>query len=350
MDVVKEQHWWLRVEQDHARRHKKGLQPWWIAGRVKGPQRGSIRESHRSGYALFSLRTPRNQRVVARTSVSPQGNGGGWVAHGWYMQRQGAQQEGRGLGFDAQSDAVPVPHTLAAWQRAGDPRLFKIMLSPDHATEIDLHSFVRTVMGEVEKDLSRPLTWVAIDHHNTFPHLHAHICLRGVDRNGQELQIARDYLWRGLARRAGEVLTRELGWKLAPELEQAAQRAIDERRYRQHDRSLFRKLDHNQHVQRDSLTFWEKQRLVQLEKWGLAWKTDTGWQLAHQWKEKMMMENEREHQPKDQQQERREKRNDRQADRTQQERARDREREAAEERQRRIRVIDQLEQEQGWSR
>ena len=199
MDVVKEQHWWFRVEQDHVRGQRKSLQPWWNAGRVKGPQRGSARESHRSGYALFSLSTPRNQRVAAKTSFSPQGTAGAWVGHGWYLQRQGAQQEGRGLGFDAQSDAVPIPRTLAAWQRAGDPRMFKIMLSPDHATEIDLHRFTRTVMSEVEKDLGRPLTWVAIDHHNTFPHLHVHICLRGVDRNGQELQIARDYLWGGLA-------------------------------------------------------------------------------------------------------------------------------------------------------
>ena len=347
MDVVKEQPWWFRVEQDQGHLRRPGLQPWWISGKVKGPSRGSLRESRKSGYAMFTFPTPRNQRVTAKTSISTQRGGGAWAKHGWYLQRQGAQQAERtGIGFDAEGNAVHLPSTLAVWQRAGDPHLFKIMLSPEHAGRIDVPMFTRTVMREVEKDLGRPLQWVAIDHHNT-GQSHVHVCLRGVDRNGQELQIAKDYLWGGLAWRAGEVLTWTLGWKLAPELELIARRAMRDRRYGQHDRSLARKLDHNREVPRQQLTYMERQRLDQLETRGLAWKTDTGWQLAYHWQEKLKMEQER---PTATRQDREQsgQRDDRRKGRQEQERAQDREREEAEERQRRLRTIDQLEQ--GWSR
>jgi hypothetical protein len=346
MDVVKAQPWWFRVEQDQGYLRRPGVQPWWIAGKVRGPHRGSLRESQKSGYAMFTLPNPRNQRVATKPSISTQRGGGAWEKHGWYLQRQGAQQAERtGIGFDAEGNAVHIPRTLAAWQRAGDPHLFKIMLGPEHATMVDLQAFARTVMREMEQDLGRPLQWVAIDHHNTDPHRHVHVCLRGRDREGHELQIAKDYLMGSLAWRAGEVLTRTLGWKLAPELEQLARQAVRERRYGQHDRSLERKLDHNREVRREHLTRWETQRLAVLEKRGLAWTTDTGWQLAYQWEERLKMEQERERQPamrQDRQQS--ERRGDRQQDRKEQER----EREEAEERQRRIRTIDQLEQE--WSR
>ncbi len=348
--VVQEQPWWFRIGNDQGYLRRPGVQPWWISGKVSGPHRGSLRESQKSGYAMFTFPTPRNQGVTVKATVAVSGRGAPWYKHGGYLQRNGAQREGRGVGFDAQSNAVSMTRTLAAWQRAGDPHLFKIMLSPDHATRVDLQAFTRTVMREVEKDLGRPLDWVAIDHHNTDPHLHVHVCLRGRDRNGQELEIAKDYLWGGLAWRAGEVLTWTLGWKLAPELEQLAQQAVRDRKYGQHDRSLARKLDHNREVQQQQLTYLERQRLEELAGRGLAWQTETGWQLAHKWKEKLKMEQERERQQPAREQDRdREaaQRDDRREDRREDRKEQEREREAAEERQRRIRMIDQLEQERG---
>ena len=202
-------------------------------------------------------------------------------------------------------------------------------------------------MREMEKDLGRPLQWVAIDHHNTDPHLHVHVCLRGRDRNGQELQIAKDYLWGGLMWRAGEVLTWMLGWKLAPELADAAQRAVRERRYGQHDRSLARKLDHNQEVQRQHLTprtaapraarragprVADRHRLATCPSLAGEIENGTGTRTTTcaTARQRTIRAASR---PAE--------------NRKEQERAQEREREEAEERQRRIRTIDQLEQEWG---
>src|ERR1051325_3699041 len=145
MDVVKEQPWWFRVEPDQGHLRRPGVQPWWIAGKVRGPRRGSRRDSQAAGYGKFYIASPRNQRVATKTTISTQRGGGAWEKHGWYLQRQGAQQAERtGVGFDAEGNAVHLPRTLAAWQRAGDPHLFKIMLSPEHATRIDVQAFTRT--------------------------------------------------------------------------------------------------------------------------------------------------------------------------------------------------------------
>jgi type IV secretory pathway VirD2 relaxase len=340
------QPWWFRVEKDHGHLKRNRMQPWWNGGGMGGPRRGGYRESHKGGYARFELPTARNQRVIVVTDIGRHAHSPTWARHGWYLQREGAQQEGQGLGFDAQSQAVKLPKTLASWQRDHDPHLFKIVLGPNHPTKIDLQSFTQKVMGKVEKVLDRPLQWVAIDHYNTaYPHVH--ICLRGKDRDGQSLFLAKDFLWGGsLARLAGELLTQELGWRLAPEIEANAQRAVVSRRWGQHDKSLLRKLDQHQEVQEHSLTDWEKQRLAHLEERKLAWRTPQGWQLSYRWKEKMMMENERQHQQERQQDRAQEKRQDRQLDEKEQDR--EKEREAAEERQRKVRVIDQLEQ--GWGR
>ena len=47
--------------------------------------------------------------------------------------------------------------TLNIWQEAGDPRLWKIIISPEMAHKLDLKEHVRDVMQLVEKDLGTKL-------------------------------------------------------------------------------------------------------------------------------------------------------------------------------------------------
>jgi len=232
--------------------------------------------------------TPHNQRVAVKTVVTIS-RISAWYKHGAYVQREGTQQEGRGLGFTA-TENVRMTVALAGWQRSGDAHVFKIVLSPEHGDRLDLQDFTRATLQLMEKDLGRKLEWVAIDHYNT-NHPHVHLCLRGVDRDGQRLTLSRDYLNRGIRTRAGEVATVALGWRREPELEQMRERAKERMRLGMHDYTVARKLDKKQQVHASALTTWEQRRLEKLAGVGLAWERKGTWTLAFRWQEKLIMAN-----------------------------------------------------------
>ena len=116
----------------------------------------------------------RLQRSIVKASYAPNRRRGAWGAHGVYLAREGAQREGeRGLGFDAEREDVDLIATLRAWQRAGDERLWKFVVSPEHAASLDLREHARALVGQMQRDLGTRLDWVAIDHYNTDnPHVH----------------------------------------------------------------------------------------------------------------------------------------------------------------------------------
>jgi type IV secretory pathway VirD2 relaxase len=91
---------------------------------------------------------------------------------------------------------------LASWQKAGDEKLHKIIVSPEHPEKIDLKLFTRSLMAEVESDIGKPVDWTAIIHKNT-DNPHVHIALRGVDRDGRSLDIV-PYLGHGFRRKCSD--------------------------------------------------------------------------------------------------------------------------------------------------
>ena len=72
------------------------------------------------------------------------------------MAREGAQREG-----------IDLTATLRGWQRAGDARLWKFIVSPEHADRLDLKAHARALVSQMERDLETRLEWVTIDHYNT---------------------------------------------------------------------------------------------------------------------------------------------------------------------------------------
>src|SRR5215472_8970631 len=92
--------------------------------------------------ALRSFRSNRSyfQRCSVRVSYSRNVTAGQWRAHGRYVERESATyQEGRNdVGFDASGKQVDVAATLAAWQAAGDQRLWKLIISPEFGDRLDL--------------------------------------------------------------------------------------------------------------------------------------------------------------------------------------------------------------------
>ncbi|MDE2027074.1 MAG: DUF3363 domain-containing protein [Candidatus Omnitrophica bacterium] len=134
-----------------------------------------------------------------------------WAAHGRYLQRKGAQkQDERGLGFDYDHDDIPIAKLLSSWQKSGDERLWKFIISPEAGYRVDLKDHARQFMERLEKDLGRKLEWVAIDHYNT-DDFHLHFCVRGIDKSGVEYRLDEDYIKEGPRKISKQLLTEKLG-------------------------------------------------------------------------------------------------------------------------------------------
>ena len=203
---------------------------------------------------------------------------GSWGVHGRYLARQGAQLEDKpGLGFDAKDDDLNIPKTLKCWQEDGDPRFWKIIISPEMAHKLDLKEHIRAVMVHVEKDLGTKLEWVAIDHYNT-DNPHAHVVLRGVDQDGKELRINQEYFTKGFRQRSIQEATRALGLRLEQDALLIRDQAVRAMRITEIDREIARKLNKDDFItlkfpQSDFMKSQEQQlkdRLKFLEEMGVA--------------------------------------------------------------------------------
>ncbi len=239
------------------------------------------------------------RRVMIKLSYAPNRKAGQWAAHGSYLERENAQVEGeKGKGFDATEDEVSIRSRLHAWQMAGDPRLFKVVLSPEDGQRLNLPEFTRETMARLAPHLSEnpeSIEWVAIDHHNT-GHPHVHLLIRGKDG----LRIQRDLIKTGMRNLASEVATERLGYKSPAEQLQSRERQVEARSLTSMDRDIERLAK----PLPDGRAVWMEQvkkpndrgyaeqkqllrRLEALEKLGLSekvgsstWTLDAGWTKA----------------------------------------------------------------------
>lgn len=148
----------------------------------------------RDRHALY-----RRRRVVVKARIVRLGGGGigGAKAHMRYLQRDGTTREGEhGKLYGAQGVTVDGQQFLA--RSEGDRHQFRFIVAPEDGAQYDdLEPLVRRLMTRMEGDLGTRLDWIAVDHFNT-GHPHSHILLRGVDDEGKDLVIARDYISQGL--------------------------------------------------------------------------------------------------------------------------------------------------------
>jgi hypothetical protein len=94
--------------------------------------------------------------------------------------------------------------------QVGDPRMWKLIISPEAGDKVNLKEHAIKFMAEFEKDLGRKLHWVAIDHYNT-ANFHLHFCIRGVDKNGETFTIDKDYIKQGAREISKDLMTEQLG-------------------------------------------------------------------------------------------------------------------------------------------
>ncbi len=194
-----------------------------------------------SGGHARSGRSPLSQRCAVRVTYSRNKNAGQWKAHGHYLARERATEksEKNAAGFSRSEKGVDISQRLDGWQRAGDERLFKIIVSPEFGDRIDLENHTRQLMTRMERDLRTELEWVAVIHYNT-EHPHAHIALRGVDHTGKPLRLPREYVKSGIRSRAEDLLTKELGHRTIEDAIEAQRREVDQVRFTSLDRMIQR--------------------------------------------------------------------------------------------------------------
>ena len=68
-----------------------------------------------------------------------------WAAHARYLTREDAQLKNqKGMGFDAERDAIDMVAVVREWEKAGDQRMWRIIVSPEDANRMDLKDHVRS--------------------------------------------------------------------------------------------------------------------------------------------------------------------------------------------------------------
>jgi type IV secretory pathway VirD2 relaxase len=228
----------------------------------------------------------RARRVVVKTRLVKvrSGSASALKAHLHYIQRDGVTKEGeRGVLYGPDNDRMDGAEFL---ERSKDDRhQFRFIVSAEDGEQYgDLKPYIRRLMNQVEEDLGTRLEWVAVDHHNT-GHPHTHIVLRGIDDQGKDLVIARDYIAHGFRERAVDLMSLDLGPRADHEIEARLRQEMGHERLTGLDRRLIGRMDADRCVSpHDRDPFFqalETGRLQALKRMELATELGDGrWQLA----------------------------------------------------------------------
>ena len=163
---------------------------------------------------------------------------GQWRAHGRYITRDSVMQ-GEVAAIGNQGEVFAPPEVLDRWQKAGDPRLWKMIISPEFGERIDLNRLTRDLMGKMEKDLDTRLEWLAVPHFNT-EHPHVHVAIRGIKADGSPLNLNREYIRNGIRSIAEDLCTGQIGHRNQVDAMTAERREVQECRYTTLDRMINR--------------------------------------------------------------------------------------------------------------
>jgi hypothetical protein len=182
-----------------------------------------------------------HQRCAVRVTYSRNTVKGQWRAHGRYVGRDSATdlEQVHSPGFDGKRVHLDMSTILDGWQRAGDERLWKLIISPEFGERIDLVKLTRELLASMSQQLKRPIEWAAVAHYNT-EHPHVHVALRGMDGNGEPLRLDRDYIKCGIRAVAEDLCTRQLGHRTERDATEASAREVRKQRYTSLDREISR--------------------------------------------------------------------------------------------------------------
>ncbi len=207
-----------------------------------GRMHRKARAGKRSSGASRSASHRFHQRCAVRVTYSRNKVKGQWRAHARYVARESAAREKApgGSGFDGHSESVDVVARLDSWQRAGDERMWKFIVSPEFGNRVDLQRLTRELILRVENNLGESeLEWSAVAHYNT-AHPHVHVALRGVNRQGLPVRFRREFIKQEIREIAGNLCTQQLGYRTEMDAEAAEHREVNQCRFTSLDRAIGR--------------------------------------------------------------------------------------------------------------
>jgi len=182
------------------------------------------------------------QRCAVRVTYTRNAVKGQWAAHGRYLARETARPKDGSVpaGFDGQGEAVDIAARLGVWQRAGDERIWKLIVSPEFGDRIDLAKLAGDLMQRIETSRrGASLEWVATAHFNT-EHPHVHVALRGVDRKGEPVRFQREFIKHTIREMAQNLCTQQLGYRTEHDAAVAQRREVSQFRFTSLDRLINR--------------------------------------------------------------------------------------------------------------
>ena len=93
------------------------------------------------------------QRCAVRVTYLNNKTRGQWNAHGRYLARESATHENpvEGVGFGHGEQAIDIEARLENWQRAGDERMWKLIISPEYGDLTDLRRLTGDLMERMER-------------------------------------------------------------------------------------------------------------------------------------------------------------------------------------------------------
>ena len=121
----------------------------------------AARRSPRGG---AGARQAKARRVVVKAHVVRMSPSGAKAAalHLRYIERAGVEKDGsKGVLYAADG---PVHAETFEQPRAGEKHQFRLIVSPEDGSELDLTAYVRRLLATVERDLGRRIEWAAVNH------------------------------------------------------------------------------------------------------------------------------------------------------------------------------------------
>ena len=252
------------------------------------PREQRVPTLRRPGLAHLNLRFAARgrygmmQRVIVKAHyTSPKS----LKSHLRYIQREG-------VGLDGKKPELFTGEgrTLQTKEIEGEPRFFRIILSPEHSDRIagirgGMEQYTKDFMKDFERLAGRELNWCATVHYNTSSP-HAHIVIRGIDAHGNSVILSPEIFKSQAREMAQQLATRELGYRTPLEIRQQIEDEILSERFTWIDRSISQKLDHTGYYA--VLTPTQQERLEHLVDLGLAEKSGKSlYYLKGGWEKKL---------------------------------------------------------------
>lgn len=210
--------------------------------------RASDAKGSRSGSSKAS---PFQRRAIVNVRYSNAKTPGGWKAHGTYVERESAK--GRdvvdGKPYDAENKVQTLDpdrlglaqeHSLdflaSKWQKAGDERIFKIIISPEDRG-VDFQRTATDMIARIEQHTGVPVEWGGVVHRNT-DHPHAHLIVRGKLPSGEPLTLSPMLIRKGLREAVQSSLTQQLGPRTMEDIQRQKQIELTANRVTPLDRQI----------------------------------------------------------------------------------------------------------------